>query len=120
MSVDDLSDFDVHTIMQGDTSPDIDATLLDGAGTAIDVSGATVTFQMFSKAGVKLAEGVCTLTDAANGRVAYAWTSGETDIAGVHRGVFVIDYSGGKQETVPNRLETKMLIEIDARPGAAP
>lgn len=96
----------VHIIPPGDrrhdfvikkdsVQPNLDVTLEDDDDNVIDLVGASVRFRM-KKPGadsLKIDE-TATLLDAANGRVEYDWSSGDTDTAGHYNAEFAVDYSG--------------------------
>ena len=71
------------TITQGNTLPEIRATLLDANDAPINLAGSTVRFHMKSQndAGT-VVDAAATVLDAANGRVEYAWVVADTAEAG--------------------------------------
>jgi hypothetical protein len=92
---------DLH-IKQGDTLPDLVATLTDEHGGAIDLTNATsVTFIMRQEGRNAVVSHTATITTPAQGKVTYAWQDGDTDIAGIFQAVFEILFSGGAILTVP-------------------
>lgn len=97
-----MTDF---TLKAGDTSPTLTATLTASDGTALDLSGASVQFQMRpsdATDGTLTVDAPATVTDPANGRVRYAWSSAETATAGRYHAEFDVEYADGSTETVPN------------------
>lgn len=91
------------TIKQDNTSPLLGAQLQDADFNPIDLTGATVVFNMSDISdGVVISGAACTVTDEENGRVQYAWQSSDTETAGSFRGEFQVTYSGGDVETFPN------------------
>lgn len=97
----------IFNIKVGDTLPLLQATLTDGAGNAINVSGANgVSFRMRKSDGpahVYKAEGAADLTtDGSNGQVEFAFSAADTDTEGEFYGEFVIDWGGGDIQTIPN------------------
>lgn len=116
---------DFH-IKQGNTSPAIEAQLLDNNDDPVDLSGdtdtgdpaATVRFQM-QKVGddTLTVDAGATVMDAANGIVAYEWADGDTDEEGSYRAEFDVDYDGRTgdlfttDETFPNN--DYLLIRVE-------
>lgn len=90
----------VHYMREGDLEPAIVATLKDGAGTAVDLTGETVRFHMTANlAGTAKVDAAATIIDAAAGRVRYTWQSGDTDTPGTFYAEFEVE-SG--PQTYPN------------------
>ena len=107
------------TIKQGDTLPSLTAILKDD-GTAADLTGATVKFEMRkrrscgSAASVVIAETPATnLDDGApnRGKVRYSWANGQTADHGKYYAVFRVTI-GGKTKTYP----TKGFIPVTVYP----
>lgn len=67
------------TIVQNDTAPPITATLTAG-GTAVDLSGASVVFELTSRAGDVIVESAAVVDDATAGEVSYQWVTGDTAV----------------------------------------
>lgn len=92
------------TIKKNDTSPDLQATLTDADGAAVNLTGATVRFHMrlpgASSAKVDAAGSI--VGTATDGVAKYSWSAGDTDTAGVYEAEFEITYSGGGIETFPS------------------
>ncbi len=88
---------------QGDRLPELTATLMDGSGAAINLTGLTVIFHMRQVGATTLTvSGTCTLITPAAGAVSYPWAAGDTATAGDFQGEFEIQYSGQRVLTVPN------------------
>lgn len=104
---------DAFYIGQGDRVSSILRTLTTGTGgTAIDLTSATgVEFQMADEAGNLVASGACTIVTAASGIVRYDWAAGDTDTAGRFLASFIITYTGGLKQTVPNHNNIVVLIK---------
>lgn len=101
-------------IKRNDTSPGMQATLKNGSGTAVDLTGATVLMIMRPVGGGKRKiSGACTLHDAANGIVRYAWVSGDTDTAGLFNVEFQVTYADSTVETFPNKGYEQVQIDGD-------
>ncbi len=90
------------TIKQNDTSPSIQATLKDASGSAIDLSGASVSFHMKPLSGDIKVDSSMTITDATGGVVRYDWQSTDTDTVGTYLVEFEVTYSDNSVETFPN------------------
>lgn len=108
------------TVKQFDTSPALTATLTDSVG-AINLTSATsVKFVMKGKVSATTVTGTCTIVDAVNGKVSYAWVSPDTNTPDTYSVEFVIHWSAGGIQTVPNALAANPTVEIDANvTGAA-
>lgn len=90
-------------IKQNDTSPSLQATLLDGDGTAVDLTGATVTFHLRPEAGGSaVVDASATVVTAASGIVRYDWIAADTATAGAFHGEFEVTYSDSSVGTFPN------------------
>lgn len=99
-------------IKQNDDSPALQATLKDGAGNAVDVTGATVVFSMAAGGIVKVNRQSVTLTTPASGIVTYSWQSGDTDTPGNHTGEFEVTFVDGTVQTYPNSFDERLEIVI--------
>ena len=92
-------------IKQNDTRPAIIANLTDANDAAVNLTGATVKFNMrFDPAGsVKINAGGATIEDAEAGQVAYAWTTANTDTADDFEAEFQVTFAGVAVQTFPGR-----------------
>ena len=96
------------TIKQGDTAPALHATLTDSAGTVIDVTGATIQFQMklrehLGNEEVPLkVDAAGAIVNGTGGIVKYDWVAGDTDTEGDYAAEFRVTFAGGTIRTVPN------------------
>jgi hypothetical protein len=71
------------TFVQSDTAPSISGTLTDSAGTAIDLTGASVRFQMRLSTEYRyLVDAVATIVAPTLGTVRYDWVAGDLVTAG--------------------------------------
>ena len=97
------------TMKKGDRLPLLSGTMtLNGA--AVNLTGATVTFRMRRVGtGASQVNAAATVTNAAAGRVQYAWAAGDTDVPGLYRGEWVASFAGLAQ-THPG--DTYLVIEI--------
>lgn len=103
-------------IKQGDTSPAILRQFLDASGNPVNLTGATIKFNMAMDTGQLICNqkaatiftgtlpaelGGATVT-AAQGWMKYAWVAADTAIPGVARAEFQVTFNDGSIETVPN------------------
>jgi hypothetical protein len=100
------------TLKRNDTRPLLDFQLRDARG-PVDLTGATVMFQMRAVGGTQAKiERACEVLDAASGKVRYAWQASDTDTAGTWLAEFEVTFSDGAQATFPNdRHLTVQIIE---------
>lgn len=88
---------------ENDTDPDLEATLKNPDGSAVDLTGASVAFSVMApRGGGNVFTSSCTITDAANGVVKYNWGSTDTDSPGRYRAQFKATYASGDVEHFPN------------------
>lgn len=106
------------TIKKGDRLPVIARQfLLDDV--AVNLTGATVTFNMWAAAtGTQvITNGSCTVVTAAEGRVEYPWTSTDATLAaGQYLASFTATFSGPRVMTAPNN--GVIVVEILATTGS--
>lgn len=99
-----------YVIKQGDTYPPVTAQMVDANGLAVDLSGATVQIHIKLR-GALLFNRNCTITDAANGWVTYAWQVGDTDIASTSATMeFRVIFSNGRIASFPDDRELDLQI----------
>lgn len=101
------------TMVRNDTAPPITATLTDSAGTAIDLSGATVRFHMVDSAGAVKVDAACTVTSATGGVVSYSWAAADTDTSGSYKAEWEVTFSDGTIRTFPSPSKTMVRIVGD-------
>ena len=89
-------------IKQNDTSPSLQATLKDAAGSVVDISGSSVRFHMKSIDGTLKVDEAMIIVDGTNGVVQYDWVAGDTETAGSYFVEFEVTYSDSSVETFPN------------------
>lgn len=101
------------SIKRNDTEPPLKATLEDGDGDPVDVSGATVTFHMKeSRSGQTVVDKPATLVnDGEDGQVKYSWDGEDTEDAGEYDAEFEVEYGAGGVETFPN--SGFLTVEVD-------
>jgi hypothetical protein len=104
-----MADF---VIKQGDLGPDLDATLKDGTGAAVVLTGATVKFTMRKRGAttLKINEAAATIIDAAGGKIRYPWVAADTDTPGIYDGEFEVTFSGGEIQTWPNERHLEIQV----------
>jgi hypothetical protein len=101
-------------IKRHDRYPSITATLLDGDGAAIDLSGCTVTFLMREQTAASLTvNAAATVVSAAAGTVRYDWLAADVDTAGRYYCEWQITYPDTKKMTVPTSGYDLVIIEED-------
>lgn len=105
---------DTFFIKRGDTGPDLQRQLLDESGNPLNLSSATVRFNMQLKGGaVAISRAAATIVNASTGIVKYSWQAGDTDTAGSYEGEFEITYPDSSVETVPNYGMIEITITAD-------
>lgn len=102
------------TMRQNDRLPSIAATLKDATGAAIDLTGATVKFQMnAASGGANKVNAEATVVSDVAGTVQYDWAAGDTDTAGDYVGCWEITFASGKKLTCPNGSNYSITIVTD-------
>lgn len=91
---------EIFKIKQGDTSPSIKFELIPAD---VDLTGASVRFQMENAARQTVIDAVATIEQAtAPPIVSYAWQAGDTATIGNCNAEFRVQYGDGSIETFPN------------------
>ncbi len=99
------------TIKRNDTASNIQATLENSGGTAVDIQSSTVLFKMAPLAGGTLAVagtavidqvGAGTVVGGQMGVVHYVWQAGDLDTAGRYAAEWEVTFSSGAVQTFPN------------------
>ena len=105
---------DVFYIKSGDQAPGLGALLQYADGTAQDLTGATVVFNMRLKGSVtpKVDEQAVTLVTLLTGEVLYNWSAADTDTPGTYEGEFAVTLPDTRTVTFPN--DGYIPIEITA------
>lgn len=98
------------TMRQGDTAPDLTATLTDASGNPANLAGATVVMHMVDGTGAPVVlGGTCTVVgDGTAGKVTYTWVAADTATVTGPDGwpiEFQVTYTDGKILTFPNGEE---------------
>ena len=102
-------------IKQNDTRPELDVFLRDDKDRTINVTGATVKFNMRNASDntIKVNAGSVTTVSSTSGRVKYSFSTADTDTAGNFDGEFQVTFVGGQVETFPNDGYIKVIITDD-------
>lgn len=102
-------------VKQNDTKPDIQVTINDDQGTAVDVSGATIKFFMNDSTGTNKVDGTGSIVVAADGTVKYEWGSTDLDTVGVYDAEFQITFSDGSILTAPSSGYITVVVGDDLK-----
>jgi len=99
------------TIKRGDTSPALSYALTP---TSVDLTGATVVFNM-SRRGVTILDrqAAVVTTATVTPTVSYEWVAGNTDNIGLHLAEFEVTFSNGDIETFPNSDFIQIVVTDD-------
>lgn len=100
------------TIAQNDLLPVLVAVLKDDNDTIVDLSGATVKFNMRARGATttKVSAACVVSSPATDGEVTYNWQGTDTDTIGSFLGEFEVTFGSGKKLTCPNGK--KIAIEV--------
>ena len=103
---------DSFFIKRGDTSPSIIYVL---SPSEVDLTGATVRFNMRSKAGAIQINRASAVIVTASGTptVRYNWQAGNTAVAGVYEAEFEVTYASTAVETFPNDVHIIVAVTND-------
>lgn len=101
-----MADF---TIKQNDTRPVLVATLTNGDGAAINLTGATCRFHL-RVGSIVLVDAAAEVIDAAAGQVRYVWQEGDTGTVGFCDAEIEVTYADGGVETFPNGSQWSVAI----------
>jgi len=105
------------TIKRNDTRPSFTATLIDSAGNAVNLIGATGLFLMRDPRTRKIkVSGAIIIIDATAGTIRYDWVAGDTDRAAVYQVEIQITFSDSTVETFPNGSHHRLEILKDLGP----
>lgn len=94
---------DTFEVTKGMTGLPLTATLTNEDGSAIVLTGCTVTVKITRKAtgAVKVAAGACTIVSALAGQVSYAWQASDVDTVGLYDVQFTVTLPSGTGIAVP-------------------
>lgn len=101
-----------ETFVQGDTAPDITATLYESDGTTpLDLTGATVRFQMRKANDLDFTvDAAATIDiDPTTGKVSYRWGANDLAVPGEYIGQWRVTYVDARIQTtaVPNEITVR-------------
>lgn len=105
-------------IKQNDLKPELQGTITDADGAAVDVTGLSLVFSMYRRGKrdqVAVSRQTVALVTAASGIVKYTWATGDTKGSGEFIGEFEV-VTGGP-ETFPNNRDNKLLIHVEPQGG---
>lgn len=91
-------------LKENDTAPALEGICRDGFGSPVDMTGATVVFNMrLAPAGaVKISAGTMGAVGSATlGRQKYSWAASDTDTAGLYEAEVQATFSDGTIRTFP-------------------
>lgn len=102
---------DFSPMYVGDTLPVFAPVFLHKDGTAMDLTGATITMKMAEQGDntVKVCGGTWTIDDTINGKAHYAWQTADTNTAGDWLLYVTVTIGGAAQHADPKTLEIKFL-----------
>jgi len=110
----------IFYIKQGDTLPVMTGTVRDANGAAQDLTNATSTTFKLRKKGttalVTLTGSASIISPNADGRISYAWGSGDTATSGDYEAEFETLFSDGTKLTTPTRGFIDVVIKSDLDP----
>ena len=107
----------ITKIKRNDTRPSFTATLTDGAGVAVNITGATVLFLMRDPRTRALkVSAAMVIVDAVLGKVRYDWAAGDTDKAAVYQVEVQATFSDSTIETFPNGSTHRLEVLKDLGP----
>ena len=102
------------TMKRNDRLPSIVATLRDGTGAIVDLTGATVVFHMATTPGAApKVNAICTVSAPTTGVAQYDWLAADTDTAGDYVAEFQVTFASGKPATFPNGGNISITIVPD-------
>ena len=101
-------------IKKNDTKPVLAATLQYSDGTAVDLTGATISFNMGNTDFSTYTSGACVITGSTAGQCEYRWDGNiDTGSKGVYWGEFEVTWSAGSILTLPNDHSLKIDVAED-------
>jgi hypothetical protein len=104
---------DIFEIKRNDTKPYLSVTLQYANGSAVDLTGGSVLFNLARNDNTyaTVFSGLCVITGSLTGECEYQWTASNTNRSGLYLGEFQINLSGGKIMTLPS--DHSLLIKIN-------
>lgn len=107
----------VFYIKQGVTTPAYTATIYDANGNILNLTGASVNFQMTNEYAGNVVNAPATITNAALGQVSYSWASADTATPGLFSTEWKVTLSGGGTYIYPNAGYGLVQIQNDISLG---
>ena len=95
-------------LVEGDTKPILSMTIKDSTGTAVDITGATVTFHFFNLdtgTQTNAADDDCVLLVPADGTCTYTWNATDLDTPGDYLGEVKVVFADTTIQTVYGTME---------------
>jgi hypothetical protein len=96
------------TFVQGDTAPDITSVIHqeDAPASIIDLSGATVRFQMRQPSDRRFTvDALAEVLDGPAGQVSYSWGPNDLSVPGTYNVQWEITYPGGRIQTTAPEVQ---------------
>jgi 5-hydroxyisourate hydrolase-like protein (transthyretin family) len=100
-------------IKSGDNLPVLKAALKDAGGWPLDLTSASsvaLRVKQVAKVNANKWQKSCVVTDPANGRVEFRWVTADTAVPGTYDCEFVVTWSDGGTQTVPNNSNIQIVI----------
>ena len=109
-----LNEAVTFTIKQNDTSPSIEAALIDASGSPINLLNAGVSFHMRNMSNnVTVVDSAATIYNESGGIVRYAFDSADTAKAGMYSCEFEVTYADSSVETFPSKRNIILSVESE-------
>jgi hypothetical protein len=103
-----MADFYVR---KGNRLPEIQVTLTDSAGAAVNLTGLTVKFHMRAlNSTTAKVNAAATLVTPASGIVKYTWVTADTDTAGSYWAEWEVTFGDGRTQTFKNPDYTSICV----------
>lgn len=101
------------TIKRGDTKPVLVYPVVDAAGVAVNLTGATVklTMRTLTSATPAVSNAAVTITNPTGGLVTYSWSAADTAVAGAYLVEFPVTFGDGSTQTYPTDGYLDITIE---------
>jgi len=106
---------EIHKIKKDSSVPRLEKNLeYDWNGSAVDLTGATVYFNMGNLTDyTAYHSGVCGITDRNTGSVYFEWDAISTGSIGTFWGEFEVDWGSGSIMTIPNEHDLQIEVYED-------
>ena len=103
-------------IKRNDTRPFLTATLFDGDGAAVDLTGASATFLLADNQGDLVFEKTAVVEPdqvANRGGLRYEWEAGDLATVGTYRGEFEVTFTDATKQSFPTRGHIWVKVHTD-------